>query len=200
MNVKSDLVQYKRVLCIVFAIHIFMFIVSFSAAILGKSSAVMADAIDFIGDAASYVISMYILGKSVSIRAFISIAKAFTMLVFSLVVVVYTVIRIKDGVPPDPEVMGVSGVLGIISHMICAYYLFKFKDGDSNRVSVWICTLNDLISNVLTVFAAYFVMITGSIVPDVMAAFAIVAIAMRGAWTIFKQARKDLRGRRTDEL
>lgn len=193
MEEKSELQQYKRVLCIVFAIHIFMFVVSFTAAIMGKSSAVMADAIDFIGDAASYVISMYILGKSVSIRAFISIAKACTMMVFSLVVVVYTSIRIKDGMPPDPEVMGISGVLGIISHVICAYYLFKFKDGDSNRVSVWICTLNDLISNVLTVFAAYFVMLTNSIVPDVIAAFLIVAISVRGAFTIFMQARRDLK-------
>ncbi len=191
--VMEDLSQYKKALCIVFAIHVLMFVVSFWAAIMGRSSAVMADAIDFIGDATSYILSMYLLTKPIRMRAVISIAKAVTMTMFSLIVIVYTVIKVRDGITPDYEVMGMSGVLGIISHIVCAYFLFKFKDGDSNRVSVWVCTLNDLFSNVLTVSAAYFVMLTNSIIPDVIAALLIVSISIRGAILIFTQAKKDMR-------
>lgn len=197
MTVKSSgaiaIEEYRKALCIVFGIHIFMFIVSFAAAILGKSAAVMADSVDFIGDAASYAISMYVLTKSKAIRATVSIAKAVTMIVFSLLVIVYTVIRIKEGVPPDYEIMGMSGILGIGSHLVCVYYLYKFKDGDSNQISAWVCTINDLISNTLTVIASYFVMLTGSIAPDIIAAFMIVAIAIRGAITILRQAIKEMR-------
>jgi Co/Zn/Cd efflux system component len=190
---KSDLEGYKHALCVVFGIHIFMFIVSFTAAILGKSSAVMADSIDFIGDAASYALSMYVLTKSKSIRATVSIAKAITMIVFSLMVIVYTIIRIREGVPPDYQIMVTSGVLGIVSHLVCVYYLYKFRNGDSNQVSVWVCTINDLISNTLTVIASYFVMLTNSIAPDIIAAFIIVSIAIYGALTILKKAIKEIR-------
>lgn len=191
----EKLLEYKKVLCIVFGIHIFMFIISFIAAIMGNSSAVMADAVDFIGDAASYMVSMYVLGKSSSIKATVSVIKVITMMVFSMIVLVYTGIRISEGIPPDPEVMGAAGVLGIISHLICVYYLYKFRAGDSNQVSVWICTINDLISNTLTVFAAYMVMLTNSLVPDVIVAFFIVFIAIRGAWTILRQAISEIRGK-----
>ncbi len=190
---KAELAEYRYALCVVFGIHIFMFIVSFTAAILGKSSAVMADSIDFIGDAASYALSMYVLTKAKSIRATVSIAKAVTMIVFSLLVIVYTVIRIKEGVPPDYQIMVLSGSLGIASHLVCVYYLYKFRNGDSNQISVWVCTINDLISNSLTVIASYFVMITNSIIPDIIAAFVIVSIAIYGALTILRKAIKEIR-------
>jgi Co/Zn/Cd efflux system component len=188
-----DLPGYKKVLYIVFGIHIFMFMVSFSAAFFGKSSSVLADSIDFIGDAASYASSMYVITKSRAVRAYLSIAKAITMLAFSLLVIMYTIFRVNDGTIPSYEIMGVSGVLGIISHLICVYYLYRFRKGDSNQMSSWVCTINDLISNTLTVIAAYFVMITNSIFPDIISAFLIVGVAIYGAITILKQATKEIK-------
>ncbi|MDF3047112.1 MAG: cation efflux protein [Candidatus Midichloriaceae bacterium] len=188
-----DLPGYKKVLYIVFGIHIFMFIVSFNAALFGNSSSVLADSIDFIGDAASYASSMYVINKSRAIRAYLSIAKAITMLAFSLLVIIYTIFKINDGIVPNYEIMGASGILGIISHLICVYYLFRFRKGDSNQISSWVCTINDLISNTLTVIAAYFVMATNSIFPDILAAFLIVGVAIYGAITILKQATKEIR-------
>lgn len=189
----EEMQQYKFALCIVFGIHIFMFIISFSAAIYGKSSAVLADSIDFIGDAGSYALSMYVLKKGKSLRAWVSVIKAITMLIFSLSVVIYTVMRFEIGTPPNYEVMGISGLLGIISHLICVFYLYKFKDGDSNQRSTWVCTINDLISNTLTVLASYFVMLYNSVMPDMIVAFIIVGIAIYGALTILKKAIKEIK-------
>lgn len=185
--------NFRKALGIVLVLHIFMFCVAFTAAIMGKSTAVMADAIDFIGDATNYTISLFIIGSSQLLRASVAMVKGITMIVFNLIVIVYTFIRVHEGGLPDPSIMSISGGLGILTHIICVYYLYKFRNGDSNQMSVWICTINDLISNVLTVLAAYLVLKTGSIVPDITAAFVIVTIAIFGALTILRQALKEIK-------
>jgi Co/Zn/Cd efflux system component len=193
MNKPINLTQYRKALNIVFGIHIFMFIVSFTVAILSKSSSVFADSIDFIGDAAGYALSMYVLNKRQIVRASVSLAKSFTMMCFGTLVLVYALERYLAGDIPDPELMVVSGVLGIISHMICIYYLLPFSRGDSNQMSVWICTINDLLCNALTVIAAILVYYTNSIVPDLIAAFIIVTIALYGSFIILKQSLKEIK-------
>lgn len=188
-----DLKRYRKVLNIVFFIHIFMFVISFASAIFGKSSAVLADSIDFIGDASGYALSMYVLTKGKLMRAAVSMAKAATMFTFGVLVVVYAIVRIQEGEVPDYRIMIFSGIAGIVSHLVCVYYLYPFKDGDSNQMSVWLCTINDLISNSLTVIAAVLVMITGSIVPDITAAVLIVGISSYGAVRILNQAIKEIK-------
>lgn len=195
----EEMKQYKYALCVVFGIHIFMFIVSLGAVIYGGSSAVLADSFDFIGDAGGYALSMYILTKGKAIRAWVSVLKAAVMMVFSIVVIVFAVIEFRQGTQPSYEIMGASGILGIISHMICVYFLYKFKDGDSNQRSVWVCTINDLISNTLTVIASYFVMSTNSNIPDIITAFIIVGIAIYGAITILSKAIKEIRETRVEK-
>lgn len=187
-------IKYRNVLKLVFVLHIVMFIVSITAAAISQSSSVLADALDFIGDAANYAISLFILTSSILIRAGISIAKAITMIVFGIPVLVYSLMRIKSGELPDYEIMNLAGILGIVTHIICIYLLFPFRSGgDSNQLSVWICTINDLISNVLTVFAAYMVGKTNSIMPDIISASVIVAISFIGALIILKQALYEIK-------
>jgi Co/Zn/Cd efflux system component len=173
--------DYKRSLKIVFFIHIGMFVVAFSAAILGRSTSVLADSLDFIGDAASYAISLYVLKTGALFRSVVAIAKALTMLTFGIPVLVCAVMRFNEGSLPDAQIMSIAGGSGIVSHIICIYYLYRFRDGDSNQMSVWICTINDLISNVLT------------IIPDIISAATIVILAIIGAFIILRQAIKEIK-------
>jgi len=184
---------YAHALKKVFIIHIFMFIVAFTAAIIARSSSVLADSLDFVGDAISYALSLYVLSKGAIWATIIAIAKAVTMLSFGVPVMFYALLRFEDGAAPNYEIMNISGLLGIISHIICLRILFKFKSGDSNRLSVWICTINDLLSNIITVMAAAAVMITGSVIPDIVAAMIIIMIAIYGAIIILKQAIKEIK-------
>ena len=138
----SDQSAYRRVLKMVFVLHIIMFGISMTAAVISQSSSVLADALDFIGDAANYAISLFILTSSLLIRAGISVAKAITMIVFGIPVLVYSVMRIQSGELPDYEVMNIAGILGIITHIVCIYLLFPYRSGgDSNQLSVWILSL-----------------------------------------------------------
>ena len=89
--------------------------------------------------------------------------------------------------------MNLMGFLGIIAHVICLNILLNFRHGDSNLLSVWICTINDLMSNVIIVISSFIVAKTGSVVPDAIAAIIIVCIALYGAFLIFHKAFKEIK-------
>ena len=184
---------YQKVLKKVFVIHILMFTISFGAAIIAGSSSVLADSLDFIGDALNYALAIFVLSRGLLLKALVSITKAITMLSFGIPVLIFAFIRYYQGDIPNYEVMTLAGILGILAHCVCIYYLYQYRKGDSNRLSVWICTINDLISNILTVIAAGIVKVTNSVVPDILAAILIVGIAIYGAIIILRQAMKELR-------
>jgi Co/Zn/Cd efflux system component len=185
--------EYKRSLIIVFYIHVVMFFVVFVAGYIAKSTAVLADSLDFIGDAANYALSMYVLNKSLRLRSYAAILKAMTMLCGGIPIFIYALIRYQTGTLPNHEIMSLSGLLGIIAHAVCIYYLYQFRSGDSNLLSVWICTINDLISNVLIIIASILVLLSGSIVPDIFAAVIIVSLAFFGACAILKRAIDEIK-------
>lgn len=190
--------EYRRSLDRVFILHIAMFCIAFTAAIMAQSSAVLADSLDFIGDAMSYALSIFVINRSLAMRATVSIAKAITMLSFGLPVMIYSMIRFNEGTAPDYQIMSWAGVLGIVAHLYCIYKLYRFRSGDSNRLSVWICTINDLLSNVITVIASQVVMFTDSVIPDIVAAGFIVSIAILGALVILKQAIREIRNYKSE--
>lgn len=185
--------QHKKNLYTVFWIHAFMFLVVLSAAIYADSSALLADSLDFIGDAGSYALSIYVMSRGVLIRAASAILKAIVMLLFGMPMMVYTIMRLNSEVIPDPIIMNISGILGILAHMVCIYFLISFRKGDSNMLSVWICTINDLISNVLIVIASIAIGISNSILPDIIAAAVIISMALYGACIILITALKEIK-------
>ncbi len=199
MSEKNESKSYSKALQKVFIIHVFMFVVTFTAAIIANSSSVLADSLDFIGDAINYALAIFVLSRGIIFKALVSITKAVTMLSFGIPVMVYALTRYTAGSVPDYEVMSWAGMLGIFAHGICIYYLFQYRTGDSNRLSVWICTINDLVSNILTVIASQLVKLTDSIYPDIIAAALIVAIAIYGAIIILRQAIKELKSNRPIE-
>lgn len=185
--------KHRRSLFIVLWIHAFMFFVVLTAAIYADSSALLADSLDFIGDAGSYALSIYVMSRGVLIRAASAILKAVVMLLFGMPMMVYTLLRFNADVIPDPTIMNISGLLGIAAHLVCIYFLINFRKGDSNLLSVWICTINDLVSNILIVIASILISFTNSIVPDIAAALIIITIALYGACVILITALREIK-------
>ncbi|MCE2993432.1 MAG: cation transporter [Candidatus Jidaibacter sp.] len=175
-----------------------MCVITVVSAILSNSTAVLADAMDFIGDAFSYAVSFYVLSKPQIVRSVFSIFKAATLISFGVPVLIYSMMRISDSSAPDYLVMNAAGMMGIISHIVCIYFLYQYRQGDSNQTSVWICTINDLIGNILTVIASIAVMYTDSVIPDIIAAVIIVGLALYGAFIILRQAIKEIREYKRD--
>jgi Co/Zn/Cd efflux system component len=193
----SKNLSYKQALRKVLWIHVVMFVVFFTSAIISGSSSVLADSLDFILDAINYALGIYVLTRGTMIKASVAIAKAMSMIALCIPVMLYAHAKYYAGTIPVYEIMTLTGILGIISHTVCIMYIYKFRGGDSNQLSVWVCTITDLISNSLTLIASLLVRFTNSIIPDIIVAMTIVCIAIYGAIIILKQAINEIRSYKT---
>ena len=184
--------RYRRILWVILVINAAMFIVEITFGVYAGSQSLLADALDFFGDAANYAISIYVLNKSITTRARASLIKGYTLAVFGLWIVASTLYKALVTGMPQAEVMGVIGFMALIANVTCALLLFKYREGDSNRESVWICSRNDAIGNIAVMLAAGGVFFTGTKWPDLLVAGIIATLALSGAWRIIKSAKKEL--------
>ncbi|WIM09083.1 cation transporter [Enhydrobacter sp.] len=184
---------YRRVLWAALAINLAMFAVEIGAGLGARSVSLLADSLDFLGDAANYGVSLLVLGLALRWRARAALLKGATMLAFGLWVVVTTVQHTVSGALPDAPTMGAIGLLAIAANLTVAGLLYRHRDGDSNMVSVWICTRNDAIGNLMVLAAALGVLGTGIGWPDFIVGAVMAALALSGAWRILRQALAELR-------
>lgn len=171
-----------------------MFVVELGASWTSGSVSLMADSIDFFGDAANYGLSLAVLAMAASVRSKAALFKAATMGAFGVFVLGKAFYNLQAGVPPEPVTMGSVGLVALAVNAGVALMLYRFREGDSNMRSVWICSRNDAIGNVAVMLAAVGVFGTGSAWPDLVVAAVMGALALTGAWTVLKQARAELRG------
>lgn len=183
---------WKRALWIALAINGAMFGVEMVAGVTAQSAALKADALDFLGDAANYAISLGVAGMTLVWRARAALLKGASLLLFGSWVLASTLWYALAGTLPQAETMGVIGVLALIANIICAVILWKHRDGDANRRSVWICSRNDAIGNIAVVAAAFGVFGTGAAWPDIIVAAILAGLGVSGGWQILRQARNEL--------
>ena len=184
--------RWRIILWIALIANAAMFVVEIIAGVAADSRALQADALDFFGDAANYAISLGVAGLSLSWRAKAALVKAATMLVFGLWVIGYAVYGLVAGSNPEPQTMGVIGTLALVVNVIVALMLFRYREGDSNMRSVWICSRNDAIGNIAVLGAALGVFGTGQAWPDLLVAAIMAGLAIWGSVEVFGQARKEL--------
>jgi len=184
---------HRNILWAVLAINASMFVVEMSAGIGAGSSALQADALDFLGDSASYIISLIVLTAHLRWRAGAALLKAASMTVFGLWVLGSTVWYLLQGGVPGALVMGSIGALALVANVVSAALLFGFRRGDSNMRSVWLCSRNDAIGNVAVILAAGGVSWLGSRWPDAIVAFIMAGLALTAAWQLFRHALADWR-------
>ncbi|HYW30852.1 MAG TPA: cation transporter, partial [Gemmatimonas sp.] len=182
----------RRVLWVALAVNALMFAVEIVGGVATGSSALQADALDFLGDAANYGISLFVLAAALAVRAKASLIKGATMAVFGCWVVGHALYQATTGRVPEPVVMGVVGVLALVSNVVVALLLYRYRTGDSNMRSVWICSRNDALGNVAVVAAATGVFTTQRGWPDITVALIMGVLSLTGAWQIVRHARRDL--------
>jgi cation diffusion facilitator family transporter len=183
---------YRRILVIALIINALMFGVEIVAGSTAGSNALLADALDFLADAANYAISLFVLGMALVWRARAALIKGVSMGILGVWVLGVTVYDVWMGQPPEPFTMGVVGAVALASNVLVAYLLYRFRQGDSNMQSVWICSRNDAIGNVAVMLAAVAVMYTGKAWPDLVVAFGMAALSLSGAIQIVRKAWHEL--------
>ena len=183
---------YRRVLWIALLVNALMFGVEIVGGLTSGSVSLLADAIDFFGDAANYGITLAVLGLGLAWRSRAALLKAGTMLGFGVFVVARTAWSILHGGAPDPITMGLIGALALAANLGVAALLYAFRDGDANMRGVWLCTRNDAIGNVTVMLAALGVFGTGTAWPDLAVAAVMAGLAISAGWTVMRQARREL--------
>ncbi|MDO8697186.1 MAG: cation transporter [Pseudomonas sp.] len=184
---------YRRVLWLALLINTAMFAIEISGGMRAGSVALLADSLDFLGDAGNYAISLFVLAMSLSWRARAAQFKAVSMAVFGLGVLVATAWNAWQGGVPVAATMGLIGGLALLANLGVAALLYAWRDGDSNMRSVWLCTRNDALGNVAVLLAALGVLGTGSAWPDLLVAGIMASLALSSAWQVLGQARGELR-------
>ena len=182
---------FKRALWIVIAINAVMFAVEISAGALAGSQALKADALDFLGDTITYAISLYVIGRSVRARASAALFKGVGLALMGLWVFGSTLWQTLVLKQPDAPVMGAVGVLALLANLISVAVLLRYRDGDSNVRSVWVCSRNDAIGNVAVIGAAGLVAATGSAWPDLIVAALMAGLFLWSAIQIIRQAMEE---------
>lgn len=184
--------RWRQILWIALIANAAMFIVEIVAGVAADSRALQADALDFFGDAANYAISLGVAGMALAWRAKAALFKATTMLAFGLWVIGYAIYGLFVGSSPEPQTMGLIGTLALMVNVVIALLLFRYREGDANMRSVWICSRNDVIGNMAVLAAALGVFGTGQAWPDLLVASIMAGLAIWGSVEVFLQARREL--------
>ncbi|WP_370179969.1 cation transporter [Alteriqipengyuania sp.] len=184
--------RWRLILWIALIANAAMFVVEIVAGVAADSRALQADALDFLGDAANYAISLGVAGLALSWRAKAALMKAATMLAFGVWVIGYAIYGLVAGSNPEPQTMGVIGTLALVANVFVALLLFRYSEGDSNMRCVWICSRNDAIGNIAVLGAALGVFGTGQAWPDLLVAAIMAGLAIWGSVEVFGQAREEL--------
>jgi Co/Zn/Cd efflux system component len=184
--------RYRRALWIALVINALMFVVEIIGGMRSGSVSLLADAVDFAGDAANYGISLAVLSMGLLWRARAALVKGFTMGAYGLFVLGKTLWAAMAGVPPEAITMGVIGVVALAANVSVALMLYAYRDGDANMRSVWLCSRNDAIVNVAIVLAAFGVFGTGSAWPDLLVAAVVAGLALTASTSVVRQARAEI--------
>ena len=174
-----------------------MFVVEMAAGKAAGSQALQADALDFLGDALTYGLSLAVIGMSLKTRATAALAKGFSLMGMGIWVFGSTVYQTLILGVPQAELMGMIGFLALAANITSVLLLMRYKDGDANVRSVWLCSRNDAIGNVAVMIASVAVWFTASAWPDLVVAIIMAGLFLRSAQLILRQGWKEYHGAET---
>lgn len=184
---------YRRVLWVVLAINAVMFVVELGAGMLAGSASLQADALDFLGDAANYGISLFVVGMALRYRAMAAVAKGATMGAFGLWVLGIAGWHALNDTVPQAATMGAVGFAALVANASSFALLWACRTGDANMRSAWVCSRNDALGNLAVLAAAAGVFGTGAGWPDVIVAAIMACLSFQGAFVVLRQAAGELR-------
>lgn len=184
---------YRRVLAWVIAINLLGFSVVAVGAVLAGSASLAANTLDFIADAATYALSLWAIGKSAQVRAGAALFKGGSLAVMAIAILGFAVWRAVSGTLPDAGAISGLGLFGAAANLVAAILLSRYRDGDANVRSVWLCTRNDLIQCIAVAATGVAVALTGSRWPDLAVGVLLAGVFLQSAWSILVQAQRELK-------
>lgn len=178
----------RLVLIVVMVINFVMFVAEFGGGMFARSSALMADSVDMLGDAVVYALSLYALSRGPRWEAGAALAKGGIILIFGIAVLVEIIDKIVNGVPPSSTLMLAFGCAALMANLTCLALLWRLRSENVNMSSTFECSRNDVASNVGVLIAAGLVASTGAAWPDIVLGGVIAMNFLRSAWRVLAEA------------
>lgn len=195
-NKSTELVALQRkqsgVLKIVLAINAAMFVIELTFGVVARSTALMADSLDMLGDAAVYAFSLYALYKGALWRARAGYAKGIVMALFAIVVLGQAVYRFIAQTTPEASTMGIVAFLALTANLYCLFLLYSHRSDDINMKSTWLCSRNDIVANLGVILASWLVAVFQSGAPDLLVGTAIAGLFLWSSRDVIWEARHEL--------
>ena len=185
---------YRRILAIALVLNVSMFLVELASGVAAGSSSLLADAIDFAGDASNYALSLGALGMLPVWRSRVALLKGLSMGGYGVLVLAITAWHARNGTLPAAAAMGIVALLALAVNVGVAAMLYRYRTGDADMRSVWLCSRNDAIANVAILLAAAGVLGSGSGWPDWVVAALLAILALTSSVSVVRLARRELRG------
>lgn len=182
---------YRRALTGVIALNVAGFGVVAVGSWMASSAALAANTLDFAADAATYALSLWAIGKSVQVRSGAAFVKSGSLALMAAGILGFAVWRAMTGSAPEGAAISGLGLFGAAVNLLAALLLVRFREGDANVRSVWLCTRNDLIQCLAVAATGLAVSVTGSRWPDLIVGMFLAAVFLRSAWQIAAQARAE---------
>lgn len=187
--------RQRRVLWVVLAINAVTFVGMVAASAHAGSSALLSGALDNLGDALTYGLSLLVVTRSLVAKARVALFKAVLILLAALLVAGSIAFRLfVDPVVPVFGTMGWAGGINLVANLACLWLLRPHRHGDVNLASAYECARNDIADGLAVLAASAGVWWTGAGWPDLLVAALLLAVFLRSAWRVFRAARRALAG------
>lgn len=203
-RLRRGLAGLPAVLAWVIAINMTGFGVVAIGSWLASSASLAANTLDFAADAATYGLSLWAIGKTSAVRASAALVKGASLTALALSILGFAMCRAVVGLTPEGATISSLGLFGAAANLVAALLLIRYREGDANVRSVWLCTRNDLIQCLAVAVTGVVVSLTNSRWPDLIVGMLLAAIFLRSAWQITAQALRESkpegRGRQGDTI
>lgn len=184
--------RYRKVLWTALVVNAAMFAIEIVGGLKSGSVSLLADAVDFAGDAANYGLSLAVLTMGALWRARAAWVKGLSMSAFGVLVVGKTAWAALSSAAPEPVTMGAVALIALFANVGVALMLYAYREGDANMRSVWLCSRNDALGNIAVMLAAGGVSGTESGWPDLLVAAVMAGLALSAGTSVVRLARQEI--------
>src|SRR6516165_7964385 len=181
----------RHVLVLLLVINATMYFLEMAAGVLAHSTALLADSLDMLADAAIYGIALYAVGKPHSAKRRAAFTSGNFQGILGLMVVGEVIRHFLYGSEPVSLVMIVGGAAALAANVSCLWLLRKQRRGEVHIRASWIFTRTDALANLGTILGGGLVFATESALPDLIVGAAISLAVLYGSFEIIRDAASE---------
>lgn len=180
----------RKTLLWVLGINFLQVVVAGVVGAIADSSGLLGAALDNLGDAGVYAVSIYAVGRTIVAKVRVARLSGVILIVLGVALVVEVLRRFFVGAEPIGLAMIVTAIANAATNMLCLRLLRSHRDQGVHLKASWIFTTNDMVANAGIVVSGAAVMFFRSPLPDLIIGLVVGGIVIKGGWDILKEAHE----------